>query len=101
MPVVVCRKTASALKRVSGEIGKATGVSLFSGWWCSGWDWCKLGQNGAGQSARGLLGSIQYHAGSKVSSFLEKISVTLVPGVLCRRLTGFIDYFQDLCVIKF
>lgn len=74
---------------------------MFTGWRGSEWNWCKLGQNGAGQSPRVPSGSIQYHAGGKVSSLLEKIGTAPASGVLCWRLKGFIDRFQDLCIIKF
>lgn len=59
----------------------------------------QTGEEWAGQSPRVLLGSIQYHAEGKVTSS-ENTSIVLLSSVPCCRLLGFIDPFQDFCVIK-
>lgn len=59
----------------------------------------QTGVEWAGQSPRVLLGSIQYHSGGKVTAS-EKTSIALLPSVLCWRLLGFTDHFQEFCIIE-
>lgn len=60
----------------------------------------QTGLEWAGQGPRVLLGSVQYHAGGKVTSS-ERTSIVLLSSVLCWMLLGrFTDHIQDFCVIK-
>lgn len=83
---MVCDVPASAQKAVRGK----TGVPAAGAQDGTGANW------GRKEESSGAVGSVQYHAGGKISSSLEKTGIAGPLGVLCWRLTGVIDHFHDL-----